>query len=566
MRKIRFLQYLAILLYMPGFSQTYQAFDIMITEVMFDPVPAVGMGGYEYIELFNSGSDTVNLVNWIWQVGSKSVVLTDFLLSPDSCVFLLPPDIYPDSDIKFLNLDKWLLLSNAGQYLVLKDPDGNIIHFMEYSKGMYPDALKRDGGWSLDLICSSAPCSRLSWEPSRDLSGGTPGFIVAEECYNVTNNQVRPLRCACLDSLHGLLFLSNYLRPDTRKEELVFSSLDVQIDGWEFFEDRTNCILFTLSTALSPERIIKLDVLGEAESCSGQQLESSSVRLTYPDQPFLSDILVSEILFNPDSQGIEFLELYNASKKVVDAGKLIIATINDNGTVKGFSRAGTHPILFFPGEYLVMSNDHSWMHRVYPDMPLENHCLRKDLPAFINSGGKVRVLSSDQVLLDEIRYDPDWHNQRLDDAHGVSLERISFSVSGLDPYNWASSSSLNKFATPGYENSQGVCDTLSNNNEIWLQNSVFTPDLNGISDLAIVHFRMKQIGFFGQFEVRNQAGLLIREIQSWNLLPVYGQFYWDGMDSDGSIVDSGLYVLLFNYRHPDGSGGRWKKAVAVRNY
>lgn len=566
MRILSFLKYLVILIGVPGFSQSYQAFEVIITEVMFDPVPIVGMGGYEYIELHNSGGDTVNLVDWIWQVGNKSVILSDYSLNPGSCVLLLPPDIRPDQEVNYLNLNKWPVLSNSGQYLVLKDHHGRLIHFMEYSPGLYPDALKRDGGWSLNLICRAYPCSQSSWKPSRDLPGGTPGFLVAEECHNVTNQKVKPLRCGYLDSLHGFLYLSHYLRPDTRTDELIFSSSVARINGWEFVDDRTNCILFTVSVPVIPEEIVKWLISGEAESCGGQQIDSNSVRWTNPEQPDSSDILVSEILFNPGSEGIEFIELYNASDSSVDAGNLIIATINDDGTVKDFSFGRKHSYLFFPGEYIVFSNDQSWMYRIYPDMPIENHCLRKDLPAFINSGGTIRVLNSDQIVLDEIRYEPDWHNKQIADQKGVSLERLSFSVSGLERDNWFSSASLSGFATPGYENSQFIGDTSTETHSIYLQNSVFSPDLDGINDLAIIHFRMNQIGFSGQIEVRNHAGLLIREIQSWNLLPVQGQFFWDGIDNDGRTVDSGLYILLFNYRHPDGSGGRWKKAVAVRNY
>ncbi|MCK5821166.1 MAG: lamin tail domain-containing protein [Bacteroidales bacterium] len=566
MRKLSVLNYLVLLMAMPGLSQTHEAFEIVISEVMFDPLPAVGMGGYEYIELFNQGEDTVNLADWIWQVGSKSVLLTDFSLNPGACVLLLPPGIKPVESINYLNLIKWPVLSNSGQYLVLKDHGGRIIHFMEYSPGMYSDALKRDGGWSLDLICRSYPCAQESWKPSRDLPGGTPGFLVVDECYSLTDSLVKPIRCGYIDSLHGLLYLSNYLRPDTRNEDLVFFSSETQLIGWEFVDDRTNCILFTLSEILSSDKLVKLDVFGDAESCGGQQIASNSVRWMYPMQPDLSDILISEILFNPGSEGIEFIELYNASEKTIDAGKLIIATIDDDNTVKDFSRGGSRSILLFPEEYLVVSNDKNWMKRLYPDMPLENHVVRKDLPAFINSGGKIRILNSDQIVLDEIRYDPNWHNQRIKDHHGISLERLSFSVSGLDSNNWFSSSLLSGFATPGYKNSQSISDTLHEANSIWLQNSVFGPDLNATQSLAIIHFRMHQIGYFGQIEVRNQAGLLIKKIQNWNLLPLQGQFIWDGLDCDGSSVDSGIYILLFSYRHPDGSRGRWKKAVAIRNY
>ncbi|MEI9935355.1 MAG: hypothetical protein WDM71_11030 [Ferruginibacter sp.] len=66
-------------------------------------------------------------------------------------------------------------LDNTGDELILKDENGNVIHAVQYNTDWYQNELKKNGGWSLEMIDTKNSCSGFSnWIASKDQSGGTP--------------------------------------------------------------------------------------------------------------------------------------------------------------------------------------------------------------------------------------------------------------------------------------------------------------------------------------------------------------------------------------------------------
>ena len=57
-------------------------------------------------------------------------------------------------------------------------------------------------------------------------------------------------------------------------------------------------------------------------------------------------------------------------------------------------------------------------------------------------------------MVDEVKYKDDWHFKLIDDAEGVSLERIDPDGTSQDETNWHSAASTAGYGTPTYKNSQ----------------------------------------------------------------------------------------------------------------
>ena len=66
-------------------------------------------------------------------------------------------------------------LTNTGEPVILQDQFGNVVDSLEYDLTWYRDSEKQDGGYSLELVNPTLPCSGSNnWVASTDASGGTP--------------------------------------------------------------------------------------------------------------------------------------------------------------------------------------------------------------------------------------------------------------------------------------------------------------------------------------------------------------------------------------------------------
>lgn len=547
-------------------AQSFAPFSMLITELMFDPSPSVQLPENEYVEFYNTTNDTISLKGWVWKVSDRSVVLPAFLLAPQESVIMIPKSSTDDYGCNTFYPDKWLTLPNSGQYLVLKDPSGGIIHFMSYSPGIFPDALKRAGGWSIELRSPEYPCSIDSWSVSKNPKGGSPGTVLFYTHAYHTIKAIKAMRVGYMSDNEAIIHLSDYLMPDTNPDQLKLAIGHDYFAAWTFSHDRTDQLHILFHDTLVYEAPFELLIQGTALSCSQVSLEPGSLKWGIPVLPVYGDILISEIMFNPTEDGLEYIELYNASDQIIDANSLIVSSLNDQGMIKDFSDSGSSSFLVFPGQFFVMTKDEFWLNQYYKSMALGSCHERKDLPNLVNSGGRIHILNQFQELIDEAGFDPDWHYSRIKDTKGISLERISFSKSGLLQGNWFSASAVSGYATPGEVNSQYSFSDDRGTQQIELINSVFSANHDGIQDQALIRFEFDKHGYVGQMEIRDLRGFLVRIVHPWGLLPKDGQIYWDGIDLQGRLAKDGIYVILFNYSHSDGESGRWKIALGLYHH
>ena len=53
-------------------------------------------------------------------------------------------------------------LDNDGDQLFLKAANGTTIHAVGYTSGWYQNELKKEGGWTLEMIDTKSPCTGIS--------------------------------------------------------------------------------------------------------------------------------------------------------------------------------------------------------------------------------------------------------------------------------------------------------------------------------------------------------------------------------------------------------------------
>ncbi len=106
--------------------------DIVISELMSDPNPPVGLPDTEYLELFNNTNKTISLKDWTLSDGVSTVTFSDQLFFPQS--YLLCYDPQSGANFGVFNTIEGPIpsLNNGGDAIVLRDNNGIVIDSVAY--------------------------------------------------------------------------------------------------------------------------------------------------------------------------------------------------------------------------------------------------------------------------------------------------------------------------------------------------------------------------------------------------------------------------------------------------
>ncbi|MCF7668938.1 MAG: lamin tail domain-containing protein, partial [Verrucomicrobia bacterium] len=199
---------------------------LKITEIMYNPV---GGEDYEFIELLNAGTNTINLEGFEFTDGIYYVFPETELAPGKRIVVVRNRDAfisrYGDTGITIAEGEYSGKLANDGERLVLTDPDGYDLITIEYSdSGAWP--ARADGlGGSLEIIDQHGdPNNPANWRASARYNG-SPGAAPIDAAPRVVINEV----------------LANTDYPLEDAVELFNNSSEpVDISGWYLSDDSEN--------------------------------------------------------------------------------------------------------------------------------------------------------------------------------------------------------------------------------------------------------------------------------------------------------------------------------------
>lgn len=538
--------------------------EVVITEIMADPTPTVGLPDAEYLELYNRSNKVIQLEGWTLVVGTSTRTLPATFLLPGAYLTLCgesaAPMLAPFGPA--LGLSSFPALTNSGASLVLRDA-GSVNQFaVTYSDSWYRDATKAQGGWSLELIQPEGPydCPG-NWRASEAANGGTPGQ--ANSLLGTVADNVAPvLRSAAAGNATEIhLVFDERLDPvsaaDPAQYQLTggISIADAIVLSPDFLE-----VTLFLETPLQSGQVYLLSFHSGVSDCMGNATDTTrQIRLGLAETPAPRDIIINEVLFNPNSGGSDFVEFYNRSSKVINLHGLKIAnTIKLTGTLE--TTVGVDYLLF-PGEYAVVTDDPDDILSRYtvlnPDALIDNA-----LPGLDDDAGNV-TLRAGLITIDSFDYNEDMHFALLSSRDGVSLERLNPEFPTNSAANWHSAAGTAGFATPTYVNSEFLDAATENDGVVSLEKKVFSPDGDGDEDLLLVQVNPDRPGFVINLNIFDAQGLLVRRIARNELLGLDNLFKWDGANDDNERARVGIYVVWAELFNPDGTTRYYKKSCVL---
>jgi len=295
---------------------------------------------------------------------------------------------------------------------------------------------------------------------------------------------------------------------------------------------------------------------------SGEILLPDSRSFSYSILPEAGTILINEVLFNPFSGGVDFVELINVSEDLVPAHRLMLATRNDTLALKQIYSVSTEKRHLKPGEFLVCTKDTAALATQYISCDPQTFCTMKSFPSFPDDAGTVVLLNDSLDVLDEFSYSSKMHSSFLADEEGVSLERISLGKSTNDPINWASAAESVGFATPGLPNSQTESETEIQD-EITPEPKAFSPNGDGYNDELTIHFQFGKPGYIANVRIFDSVGRQVRFLIKNQSLAQAGSWLWDGKGESGQKLSIGVYIVLVEIFDSEGHSKAFKKTCTI---
>lgn len=495
------------------FSQSIEPYDVLITEIMSDPTPAIELPEDEYLEIFNASEAPIQLANIELWIGHREVVPDSFLLLPDSFYVFWDPEIPA--------------LKNGGDSLKITF-DSNLIHKVDYKPSMHESDFKENGGWSLELFDFNKPClSQGNWQSSINKKGGTPGKM---------NSNIGALDIAEVQ-------LETYFPINDSTLELTFN---VPVDSiWTDLQFSASENILRIAIPKLDSNSFQVFTIRNPQTCFDHTFGDQTINYALPNVPDSGELIINEILFNPDPSGCDFIEIFNPTMKAFDISQLSFSKFDEEGLLEAAERLYHLPRLILPNEHLVFCSNPNWVNLQFPNA---KNVLKTSMPSMNNDEGSLVLINKSGEIIDHLFYREDWHYPELNDPENVSLEKII--PQGINnSSNWTSASSFENFATPGYQNSNYTTITSSINN-FEFEYDVITPNGDGYQDQLLLKYNFDSKDWIGSIDVINANGITIHSITSGALFGKRGVIQWDGYLNTGSVIKPGIYALWINaYNH-----------------
>lgn len=178
---------------------------LIITEIMYDPLPHGEGAGAEYIEVYNANSRPVPLNGWSLADGQGNTLMFPTktiriqsgsfgVVASDSAIFIRFPELLESSNVIVLGKD--MSLNNSGDAAVLRNGRGKVIDSVHYSPQWHWEGVEATKGIALERLAADAESNQpRNWSSCVARQGGTPGQPNSRSVPSLSGNaelQVNP--------------------------------------------------------------------------------------------------------------------------------------------------------------------------------------------------------------------------------------------------------------------------------------------------------------------------------------------------------------------------------------
>ncbi|UCH66191.1 MAG: lamin tail domain-containing protein, partial [Ignavibacterium sp.] len=533
-------------------SITPKQFDLSVASLSFNPrFPVAGDNVFISAFIKNNGSSDANNINVEFYVDTDSNDVVDQLLSREIGLSLASGDTANiTSGIAIENLTTKTLTAVR---VVFQEDEDTLNNYFEkavqpgfadkvlvINEVMYSPA---DGEpeWIELINISDDSVNLMNWSVSDLLSTPTKNFITNQNVYLQPDEFLIIAKDTSFNSFH----------PDAEAKTMYvnFGTLGNTSDGIIIYDFRDGIIDSLLYSSdwgggdgFSLERI---SVDGGTNDITNWTTSLDANGST-PGTPNSienvqsherNDLVINEIMFEPDTDNSEYIEFYNPSSSQVNIGGWRIE--DENGNREKLSEVS---IDILPNDYFVLASDSSFLTRFGLSEDDNYTILGISSLGLVNTGELILLSDVRGNVIDSIWYSDKWHNDKFVSTKNIALERINPLLNGSDASNW--SSSVNVLGgTPAKENSI-FTDNLNTESNISVSPNPFSPDNDGFEDFTIINYNLTQATSQVRIKIFDSTGRLVRTLANSQASGSSGSIIFNGLADDGEALRIGIYIIF----------------------
>jgi hypothetical protein len=255
--------------------------------------------------------------------------------------------------------------------------------------------------------------------------------------------------------------------------------------------------------------------------------------------------------------------VYNCSDKIIDVSRLQLVSVDDaTGYRSGIVTLSDEGKCLLPGVYFAITTDRQRISERYSSADPEHLFETGSLPSMPDDKGHLILYNRELDKIDELTYKDDMHFSLLSIHEGVSLEKTDPLNKSEEPANWHSATESSGWGTPGAPNSV-FAELPSTADKVVLSSSKISPNNDGNEDFLTIKFNLAGNGNIVSLMVFDESGNYVRKIAANMLIGSGTSLIWDGTADDGTLVNTGIYIILINLYNDTGKTERWKKVCTV---
>jgi hypothetical protein len=417
--------------------------DLLITEIMADETPRVGLPLAEWIEIYNASSRIINLGSVRLSDESGSVILPQKIMLPNQ--YLVLSGTTKADSLQALGVTSFPSLGNTGETLTLSDTSDYVIYSLTYSDTWYKDEVKKQGGWTLEMIDTNFPCGEAqNWTASTNIKGGTPNLINTVARPNADKQAPKLVSFNLLDDKNiELIFDEKMDKNSLQTIQNFVINPAIAIQNIALVSDRQ--IKITLQSAVSQTITYKFTLTNVAD-CSGNTL-TTNIDFGLGRSPKKGEIVITEIMAD-ESTAVklpltEWIEIYNNTTDLISLNGV---QFTDGGTP---ARIGN--VVMQPRAYMILCSN-TRIDSLAKVANRANIVGVTNFPSLTNAGEILTLRNAQNEILHEVAYSDTWYKDEVKKQGGWTLEMLDVNNLCAEIENWTASVDT-RGGTPAQENS-----------------------------------------------------------------------------------------------------------------